>query len=304
MAAASEDSAEAPAEMSGLSAAKTAKLYYATKTALSLTLAYLIPMAMGWPQPQTAAITVMLIAAAGAVSESLQKGVMRVIGTVAGAVIDLSLVALFPQDRMTYLLAVSLVVAAIVYLYNAYQADGTVFMLTAVVTMMVFNGGDAEGAFLYGVDRAFMTAFGVLVYTVVASMLWPVKSADNTREMAAGLTGVYGAAFDRLARESDHDSQQVDAAEEAIQAQLASLVVQAQDFHSHFVTVKGSANGVADYAPEWSTVVATFEELQETLVPALRQLGLQADTDYSRFIPNYGHALVRTGELFAHAEAT
>jgi len=56
---------------------------------------------------------------------------------------------------MIYLLSVSCAVAILIYLYNAYQGDSTVFMLTAVVTLMVFNGGDAEGAFLYGVDRAF-----------------------------------------------------------------------------------------------------------------------------------------------------
>ena len=33
------------------------KFRFATKTALSLTLAYIIPMAIGWPQPQTAATT-------------------------------------------------------------------------------------------------------------------------------------------------------------------------------------------------------------------------------------------------------
>ena len=125
-----------------------AKLQYAIKTSLSLMLAYLIPMALGWPQPQTAATTVMLIAATGMMSESLQKGVLRILGTVAGAIIGLSLIALFPQERMVYLLAASLTVAIIIYLYNAYQGDSTVFMLTAVVTLMVFNGGDAQGAFL------------------------------------------------------------------------------------------------------------------------------------------------------------
>ena len=131
-----------------------AKFRYATKTALSLTLAYLIPMSMGWPQPQTAATTVMLIAATGMVSDSLQKGVLRVLGTLAGAIMGLALIAIYPQDRMVYLLAASVVVSIIIYLYNAYQGDSTVFMLTAVVTLMVFNGGDADGAFLYGVDRA------------------------------------------------------------------------------------------------------------------------------------------------------
>ena len=109
--------------------ANPSRLRYAVKTALALTLAYLVPMAMGWPQPQTAATTVMLIAATGAVSDSLQKGVLRVLGTVAGAIIGLSLVALFPQERLLYLSAVSITVAVIFYLYHAYQGDSTLFML-------------------------------------------------------------------------------------------------------------------------------------------------------------------------------
>ena len=121
------------------------RVQYAVRTALALMLAYIIPMAMAWPQPQTSATTVMLIAASGLLSESLQKGVARVLGTVAGAVIGLSLIAIFPQDRMAYLITVSLVVAFIIYLYGAYQGDKTLFMLTSVVTLMVFHGGDAEG---------------------------------------------------------------------------------------------------------------------------------------------------------------
>ena len=73
------DASEAtPAAAETAASQPPVKFRYATKTALSLTLAYLVPMAMGWPQPQTAAVTVMLIAATGLVSESLQKGVLRV----------------------------------------------------------------------------------------------------------------------------------------------------------------------------------------------------------------------------------
>ena len=49
------------------------KAKFALKVALSLTLAYMVPMAMGWSQPSTAATTVMLIAATGGVRDSLMK---------------------------------------------------------------------------------------------------------------------------------------------------------------------------------------------------------------------------------------
>lgn len=270
--------------------AASIKLRYAIKTALSLTLAYLIPMALGWPQPQTAATTVMLIAATGMVSESLQKGVLRVLGTLAGAVIGLSLVAAFPQDRMLYLLAVSLVVAAIIYLYNAYQGDSTLFMLTAVVTLMVFNGGDAEGAFLWGVDRAFMTAFGVLVYTVVASLLWPVRTADNSRELAAVACDHYQQAFKRLLNPEHYPKPPLDEA-------LGQLVAAEQAFQTQLAAVKGDSDQVAAYLAEWQAIAAALQELQETLLPAL-QAKRQEPVEFRRFIHDYDAVVERVNLLF------
>ena len=271
------------------------KFRFATKTALSLTLAYLIPMAMGWPQPQTAATTVMLIAATGMVSESLQKGVLRILGTVVGAVIGLSLIALFPQDRMVYLFAVSTVVSIIIYLYNAYQGDSTLFMLAAVVTLMVFNGGDAEGAFLYGVDRAFMTVFGVLVYTVVASLLWPVKTEDNTHTLAAAVASGYGAAFSRLVRPPAEQQSPVD-------QQLASLLAAEDAFQTQYAAAKNNRDALAAYLGEWNTVVSCYEDLEDILLPALKQ-GYDGTRDYSQWIADYPQLLVHIENMFAHIDA-
>ncbi len=270
-----------------------AKFRYATKTALSLTLAYLIPMAMGWSQPSTAATTVMLIAATGMVSDSLQKGVLRVLGTVVGAVIGLSLIALFPQDRMVYLLAASIAVSIAIYLYNAYQGDSTVFMLTAVVTLMVFNGGDAEGAFMYGVDRAFMTAFGVIVYTVVASVLWPVKTADNTRRWPRGGQRL-SPAFERLIHPDAPSESSVD-------EQLADLLASEDTFQTHFAAIKSGTDALAAYLPEWNCVLSCYEELEAMLVPSLKSEPLRA-VEFSRYIDNYPQLVERVDAMFRRVE--
>ncbi|MEM9254608.1 MAG: FUSC family protein [Pseudomonadota bacterium] len=256
---------------------RLAKARYATKTALSLALAYLIPMALGWPQPQTAAITVMLIAATGTAAESLHKGVLRIAGTVAGAIIGLTLIALFPQDRMIYLIFVSVTVSCIIYLYSAYQGDNTLFMLTAVVTLMVFNGGDAEGAFQYGIDRAFMTVVGVIIYSVVASLLWPVHVADNTRALAKQLCVKLTNALDTLtAADPKSDT--------STHEQLASLLADCDSFRQHFLQVRASADGVVDYQPEWRCICACIEELESRLVLALQQ---ESDLDFEQYITNY-----------------
>jgi len=152
--------------------------------------AYLIPFSQGWVQAQTAAITVMLIAVAGPVSESITKGLLRVIGTIIGAIIGMTLIGIFPQERELYLLFLSLFVTFSLYLTRAYKGDMTVFMLTAVTMMMVFKSGEVDDVFLYGLDRTFMTIFGIAVYTLIGIFIWPVKAKDNTIEITTELLTV------------------------------------------------------------------------------------------------------------------
>ena len=268
---------------------------HAIKTALSLTLAYLLPMGMGWAQPETAAITVMLITATGLTSDSLQKGVMRVIGTVAGAIIGLTLIALFPQERLSYLVAASITVSLLAYLYNAYQGDSTLFMLTAVVTLMVFNGGDAEGAFQYGVDRAFMTAFGVIVYTVVASTLWPVRAVDNSRQLATAVLSGYSRAFKLLVHPVKVGPQNTD-------EQLAALLASEAAFQTHFTSIKRYADNVGAYLDEWHCVVRSYEELQSVLLPALQQTPAHG-VNFENYLENYSLAVEQIEATFAQLEA-
>lgn len=155
-----------------------------------MTLAFLIPFSQGWAQAQTAAITIMLIAVAGSVSESVTKGLNRVIGTVIGAVIGMSLIAIFPQDRELYLLFLSIFVSFFLYLTRAYKGDMTVFMLTSVTMMMVFKNGEVDGVFIYGIDRTFMTVFGITLYTLIGIFIWPVKTKDDTLNIATELLSV------------------------------------------------------------------------------------------------------------------
>jgi len=90
------------------------KLKFSIKASLSMALAYLIPLSQGWAQPSTAAITVMLIAAMGSVSESVLKGAMRTVGTVIGAIIGkVDDVFIYGLDK-TYMTIFGIVVYTIV----------------------------------------------------------------------------------------------------------------------------------------------------------------------------------------------
>ena len=166
-------------------------LKFAIKVSISLTMAYMIPLAMAWDQASTAAMTVMLIASAGGVSNGINKGIIRVIGTIIGAVLGMLLIALFPQDRMIYLISMSILVSIFTYLYYAYQGDSTFFLLCAMMIMMIFLNG-TQDAFIYGMDRTYMTLFGILVYTMVGVFLWPVKEKkDKINDAPKGRTFIW-----------------------------------------------------------------------------------------------------------------
>ncbi|MEH6569741.1 MAG: FUSC family protein [Halioglobus sp.] len=293
-AAATDRDSAAEADTKGPAASQ--KMKYAIKTSLSLTLAYLIPMALGWSQPQTAAITVMLIAATGALSESLQKGLMRTLGTVAGAIIGLSLIATFPQDRFAYLVSVSLVITFLLYLYNAYQGDSTIFMLTMVVILMVFNGGDAQGAFIYGVDRTLLTAFGVMIYSLVGSFLWPVKTANMLEILAANVSRAYAEAGRLLSRkDTDCETQERET--------LEKLTSALDEFRTHYQAVKRDADKVQAYQDEWNTIAGCYEQLESIFVPALRSSQTPSH-DLGVHIVNQAEVLVNLDNMLSQLQLT
>jgi len=195
------------------------KMKFAIKAALSLVLVYLISFSQGWSSTTTAATTIMLIAAIGSVGDSVTKGMLRVIGTVMGALIGMVLIALLPQDRMLYLWLLSLLVTLSLYLARAYKGDTTIFMLTAITMMTMFKGGEVDDVFLYGVNKTFMTVFGIAIYTLVGVLLWPVSLKDESIDDAKALTQKQKTLYCLALKEKARNT----AAEQAMITQLQTL---------------------------------------------------------------------------------
>ncbi len=164
------------------------KIKFSIKVSLSITLAFLIPFSQGWEQAQTAAITIMLIAAMGSVHESISKGALRVLGTLIGATVGMILIAIFPQERLFYLISLSIAVTITLYLLRAYKGDPSAFMLSAMTMMMVFDSGEVSDVFIYGLDKIYMSIFGIVIYSLVGLFLWPVKIEDTSFENAKKLS--------------------------------------------------------------------------------------------------------------------
>jgi len=261
------------------------KLKFAIKTSLAMTLAYLIPFSLGWEQAQTAVITIMLIAVAGPVTESISKGLLRVVGTVIGAVIGMTLIALFPQDRELYLIVLSLFVTFTLYLTRAYKGDNTIFMLTAVTMMMVFKNGEVDDVFLYGIDKTFMTIFGIALYTLVGVFLWPVKTKDQTLSATSALMDAQSALYrhrDAKAEQRQADTESLQQKEKALETAVITPVSEEESLN---LTQK-------------NTLMVNAKEINELLILLSYHDEARTAKEYTRYISNYAQVDSEIATLF------
>jgi len=149
------------------------------KTALAMVLAYGIALSMDWEKPMWAAFAVAVISLATA-GQSINKGALRMLGTLMAAVFSLILVSLFPQDRWWLFVGLSLFVGFCTYRMGGSQRAYLWNMAGAVSLLICMQSVPATGyAFDLVVIRSLETGLGILCYTLVTLLLWPVSTAGE-----------------------------------------------------------------------------------------------------------------------------
>ena len=71
------------------------------KIALAMVITYAIALSMNWEKPFWAGLAVALIAMT-TVGQSINKGAMRLFGTLFACFVSFCIIALFPQDRWLF----------------------------------------------------------------------------------------------------------------------------------------------------------------------------------------------------------
>ena len=231
------------------------KLKFSIKASLAIVLTFFISFSQGWNHTSTAAITIMMIASLGTVGESVSKGALRVLGTLLGATIGLLLIAVFPQERMLYLISVSIAVTLLLYLARAYRGDTTVLFIGAMTIMIVFQDANAEDAFIYGIERTYMTIFGIVVYTTIGLFLWPVDIREQGRESAIALSEVQ----ERFYRSGSGESEKQARLEEELFANEEKL----KSFVNSFSEMHLSRE-------QWSAIIYDYQKINERLLLQMR----------------------------------
>jgi uncharacterized membrane protein YccC len=145
----------------------------AIKTALAMTIVYGISLRMGWENPYWAGFAVAMISLT-TVGQSLNKGAMRMLGTLVAAIVSLTLIAWFAQERWWFITVLSLYVGFCTYMITGKKI--TYFWWCSVFVCLVIAThatGDFPNAFNIAVLRVQQTGTGILVYTLVSVFLWP-----------------------------------------------------------------------------------------------------------------------------------
>jgi multidrug resistance protein MdtO len=212
---------------------------FAVKGALAALVCYVLFIGFDYPGIYTSVITCFVVSLS-TIGSSNQKGLLRFGGAAVGGVLGLfALVYAFPNvDRLGgfwLVFAVGTAVAAWINFgsprisYGGYQT-GLAFYKATLQDL-----GPAASATVVR-DRLIGVAFGLIVFTIVEHMLWPVRAADR---MHARLADVFRS-LAALARVTSQPPADVDARRQLIAQQVAD--VQGFIESSKFETGAGAAD--------------------------------------------------------------
>ena len=148
-------------------------LQEAFKFALSMVLTYWLSLWMDWDLAKYGALAIVLISLSTS-GASINKGVMRVIGTAIGCVVGLILVEWFSQARWSMMLALSGYLIFTGY-YLQTSRYPYAWFVAGFMPLVIWSDtyGTVDNSFHFAVFRLLETASGVIIYSLVSVLLWP-----------------------------------------------------------------------------------------------------------------------------------
>jgi Fusaric acid resistance protein family len=163
----------------------------AMKTALAMVLAYGIALSMDWDNPHWAGFAV-AFCSLSTVGESLNKGLLRLSGTLLGGLAAFTLIALFPQDRWLFLICMSVFIGFCIFMMFGtsrryfWQVAGLSVPLLALA-----GGANAPNDFQAVILRTEETALGILSYSLVWLLIWPASTHEVFEDAVRRLVTVH-----------------------------------------------------------------------------------------------------------------
>ncbi len=158
------------------------QLQEAFKLALSMMLFYWLALYMDWDLPKYGALAIVVtsLSTSGA---SLNKGIMRVVGTGIGALAGFVLLSWFSQDPFGMLLGTAAYLVFVGYFIQTTRQGDTWFN-AGLLAISVWSSSymQVDTAFHFATTRFLEATAGVLLFTIVSALFWPRTSGTSLQQ--------------------------------------------------------------------------------------------------------------------------
>jgi uncharacterized membrane protein YccC len=175
---------------------------YVARTLLAMAIALYGAMWLQLSSPASAAVTVMIVAnpSRGGI---LSKGVWRIMGTVAGAVAAVVIMACFPQQPILFIIAFGFWLGVCTFassMFRHFRAYAAVLSGYTVALIAAGAFATPDHVLAFALSRLAVVTLGVVVSTVVTMIFQPSVTTDAMRSRGrAALRGVAGLLLSRAA---------------------------------------------------------------------------------------------------------
>jgi uncharacterized membrane protein YccC len=159
------------------------RVRYGIKLGLAGTLALFATQVLRLPHNNWAILTVLVMMTAQYVGSTAVRAIMRVIGTIGGAVVGVWLVGNYTSTPMIFLPVFFLVLAITSYKYGQYGARQVpyAYYLLGLTTLSVVTNGVAspDQTWQVGIDRTEEILVGAMIALLVSTILWPRSAREE-----------------------------------------------------------------------------------------------------------------------------
>jgi uncharacterized membrane protein YccC len=265
----------------------------AIKTALAFALAYGIALKTGWMSPIWVGLTVAVIALPSA-GQSLQKGILRLAGTVPGCLAALAIFGLAPQSRWLALALTCAWMFFTTYMMLSHSAKAYFWNVAGFTCLIIMTGSfeSPTDVFERAESRTLATVTGILVYTFVTTFLWPRSNAGAIRKALGDLLSTQRKRFGALRRRAANpesapplselhlrEVQQLGALDQALQAE-GSESYQVREIRTELERLRDLSSAIMDCLSRLETSAPTGGALRPCL-PAVEAFFDEIDERFS-----------------------
>lgn len=275
--------------------ALSTKAKEAIKTGLAMVITYYIALAVGWDKPLWAGFAV-AFCSLSSYGQSMNKAAMRMMGTLIGGLMALALFAFFIQQRWLFMLALSFWVGFCTYMTGGTKNQYFWNVCGFVCVIICFGSTrDSANIFEIAVLRTEQTALGILVYSVVAMLLWPARSGEQFKQSVVGLSSsqhkLYRSCFDlMLGKTAAQDTQTLRTEEVQQLSQFQQLLAAAEtdtyeigELRHHWHDFKRNTVKLSNALEEWRTDSNELSELHvRQIVPGLDDFNAELERRFSQ----------------------